>query len=237
MTQPPRRFWSMRIPPPPEKMFISLERQLQNVRRWNEEREWGLPVAQIEAVDVTPREHDDPLIVDLVAVYLDTTRRLDGVRRTCDELWRIAAEQQPHAWSFDWESDQWKHDPKPVRLLDGIEHQPGVRRVTVDLGAHWEPGRKNYIRPRNIRGADSAHAELLAAAAHFPDWIRAMDGKSVPYVWLSGYHLNVPEDSTHRLPGLAWVRHRRTMSLTANWADHSGHDWASPIRLEENPAA
>jgi hypothetical protein len=237
MTQPPRRFWSMRTPPPPEKMFISLERQLQNVRRWNEEREWGLRVAELQAIDTTPRAHVDPLIVDLIAVYLDSTRRLDGVRRTCDELWKIAADQQPHAWSFDWEWDEWRQDPKPVRLLDGIEHRPGVRRVTVDLGAHWEPGQKNYIRPRNIRGTDSAHAELLAAAAHFPDWVRAMDGKSVPYVWLSGYQLTVPEDSTHRLPGLAWVRHRRTMSLTANWADHSGHDWASPVRVEEDPAA
>jgi hypothetical protein len=218
-------------------MFISLERQLQNVRHWNEEREWGLPVAELQAVDTTPRAHGDPLIVDLIAVYLDSTRRLDGVRRTCDELWKVAADQQPHAWSFDWEWDEWRQDPKPVRLLDGIEHRPGVRRVTVDLGAHWEPGRKNYIRPRNIRGTDSAHAELLAAAAHFPDWVRAMDGKSVPYVWLSGYQLTVPEDSTHRLPGLAWVRHRRTMSLTANWADHSGHDWASPVRVEEDPAA
>jgi hypothetical protein len=227
MVQPPRRFWSMRTPRPPEKMFSSLERQLGNIRRWNEEREWGIPVGDLAAIDLTPREHDDPLIVDLIAVYLPATRRLDGVRRTCDELWKIAAEQQPHAWSFDWEWDEWKQDPKPVRLLDGIVHEPGVRRVTVDLGAFWEPGK--FVRPRHIRGENSAHAELLAAAAHFPDWVRAMDGKSVPYVWLSGYQLTVPAESTHRLPGLAWVRYRRTMSLTANWADHSGSGWASPV--------
>jgi hypothetical protein len=231
MALSPRRYWSMRVPPPPEKMFTSLEIQRDNVRRWNEEREWGLSTADIERIDVTPTAHDDPLIVDLVAVYLPATRRLDGVRRTCDELWKVAAEQQPSAWSFDWEWDEWKHDPKPVRLLDGIEHEPGVRRVTVDLGAHWEPGTTKYRRPRAIRGTDSAHAELVAAAAHFPDWVRAMDGKSVPFVWLSGYQLTIPVDSTHRLPGLAWVRHRATMSLTAHWADHAGHDWASPVRV------
>jgi hypothetical protein len=225
---PPRRFWSLRNPRPPEKMFVSLERQLENIRRWNEEREWGFSAAELDAIDLAPHEHDDPLIVDLIAVYLPNTPRLDGVRRTCDELWKLAAEQQPHAWSFDWEWDEWKQEPKPVRLLDGLVHEPGVRRVTVDLGAHWEPGR--HIRPRNIRGEDSAHAEVLAAAAHFPDWVRAMDGRSVPYIWLSGYQLSHP-GLTHQLPGLAWVRHRATMSLTANWADHSGAGWASPVRV------
>jgi hypothetical protein len=208
----------------PPKMFVPLERQLANVRRWNEEREWGFTVAELDAIDLTPRHHSDPLVVDVLAVYLDSTRRLDGVRRTCHELWTLAAQQQPHAWSWDWEWDEWKDEPKPVRLLDGLQHRPGVRRVTVDLGAHWEPGR--HVRPRHLRGEDSAHAEILAAAAHFPDWVRAMDGRTVPYIWLSGYHL---EPSTHRLPGLAWVRYRRTMSLTANWADHSGAGWASPV--------
>ncbi|HEY0486985.1 MAG TPA: hypothetical protein VGD72_12115 [Mycobacteriales bacterium] len=229
MAQPPRRFWSLRTPRPPEKMFISLERQLDNIRRWNEEREWGFHTGELDAIDVAPREHEDPLVVDLVAVYLPSTRRIDGVRRTCDELWKIAAAQQPHAWSWDWEWDEWKEHPKPVRLLDGLVHEPGVRRVTIDLGAYWEPGR--YVRPRHLRDQDSAHAELLAAAAHFPDWVRAMDGKSVPFVWLSGYQLGTPEPSDHRLPGLAWVRYRATMSLTANWADHAHSGWASPVRV------
>jgi hypothetical protein len=217
-------------PAPPEKMFPSLETQLANVRRWNEEREWGLAAGEIDSVDVTPREHADPLVVDLLAVYLDSSPKMDGVRRTAHELWALAAEQQPHAWSWDWKWERWHHHPKPVRLLDGIEHRPGVRRVTLDLGAHWEPGR--HIRPRSIRSEDSAHAEILAAAAHFPDWVRAMDGKSVPYVWLSGYQVTIPAESTeNRLLALAWVRYRTTMSLSVAWADHSGSGLASPVVL------
>ena len=53
--------------------------------------------------------------------------------------------------------------------------------MTVDLGAHFEPGR--FISANRVRSHDSAHAEVLAAAAHFPRWIRAMD----VYIWLSGY--------------------------------------------------
>lgn len=226
--------------PPPDLFLASLREQLANVRRWNEDREWGFDDAELDAVDLTPRTHADPLVVDLVAVYLDDEYlgdddgTFDGVRRTCHELWEVATERQLHSWSWDWlrlvYHDVYPTLPKPVRLLPGIAHHPGVRRVTVDLGAHWRPGR--HVRPRNIRGPDSAHAEILAAAAHFPRWPRAMDGTSVPFVWLSGYQITFPERATdERLPALAWVSFRETLSLSVDRADHSHTGWASPIRL------
>jgi hypothetical protein len=219
---------------PPEFMFAPLTEQLANVRRWNEDREWGFGAAELDAVDLTPRTQVDPLVVDLIAVYLDTEYRgeeldeLDGVRRTCHEMWNIAAERQLNTWSWDWIRDAYESRPKPVRLLPGIEHRPGVRRVTVDLGAHWVPGR--HVRPRSIRGRCSAHAEILAAAAHFPRWARSMDGGSVPFVWLSGYQVTHPENAVdERLLALAWVEYRRTLSLSVDRADHSHSGWASPI--------
>lgn len=214
-------------------MFAPLTEQLANVRRWNSERGWGLRAAELNSIDLIPRAHDDPLVADVIAVYLDAEypgAELDGVRRTCHEMWSVAAQRQPHTWSWDWRRDVYERRPKPVRLLPGIEHRPGVRRVRVDLGAHWVPGR--HIRPRHVRGRDSAHAEILAAAAHFPRWIRAMDGIRVPYLWLSGYQVTFPEYVTDgRLPGLAWVQYRRTLSLTVDWADHSHSGWASPVCL------
>jgi len=215
-------------PTPPADIFVSLVEQLANVRRWNEEREWGLSADDLDSVDLNPGSHTDPLVVDLIAVYLDDNERMNGVRRTCHELWGVAADRQPNAWAWDWYWDRWQSHPKPVRLLDGIVHRPGIRRVTVDMGAHWEPGR--HIRPVNLRGRDSAHAEILAAAAHFPRWARAMDGTSVPYIWLSGYQVTIPEYvSQSRLPGLAWTHFRRTLSLTVNWAEHSHSGWAAPM--------
>ena len=44
------RHLSLTKPAPPEKMFISLERQLANVRRWNEELEWGLHQGDFAAI-------------------------------------------------------------------------------------------------------------------------------------------------------------------------------------------
>jgi hypothetical protein len=222
--------WTRGEPPP--NLFVPLPEQIANIRRWNEDREWGFADYELDMIDLSPRSHIDPLVVDLIAVYLgESGGYLDGVRRTCHELWNVAADRQLHAWSWDWlRGDGYEAPPKPVRLLPGIDHRPGVRRVTLDLGAHWVPGR--HIRPRNVRDVDSAHAEILAAAAHFPRWARSMDGTRVPYIWLSGYQVTFPEESTElRLPGLAWVHYRRTLSLTVDWVDHSHTGWASPVRL------
>ena len=221
---------------PPAYLFVPLAEQLENVLRWNEDRQWGFAEAELDAIDLTPRTHPDPLVVDLLAAFLDAEYRgedegeMDGVRRTCHEMWSVAAERQPNTWCWDWIRDAYESRPKPVRLLPGVEHRPGVRRVTVDLGAHWTPGR--HIRPRAIRGPASAHAEILAAAAHFPRWARAMDGVSVPFIWLAGYQVTYPAAATdERLLAMAWVQYRRTLSLGIARADHSFSGWAAPVRV------
>jgi len=212
-------------------VFVSLDQQLANVRRWNAMRRWGFAEAELSAVDLTPRGGGGPLVVDVVAVYLPGGKELDGVRRTCDELWLLAADQQPESWCWDdWYWNQPDSGRKPVRLLDGIEHVPGVRRVTLDLGAHWMPGR--HVRPLSVLGPRSAHAEVLAAAAHFPSWVRAMDGRHIPYAWLAGYQVTVPKNSAHhRLPCLAWIRYRNMVSLASHEANYSQSGWAAPTCL------
>lgn len=217
-----------RVVTPPGKIFASLRTQLDHIRGWNEERRWGFTPDELDSVDLTPPAETKPLVVDLIAVYLGGDAELNGVRRTCHELWTVAAEQQPHTWCWDWYWDKWQDSPKPVRLVDGIVHRPGIRRVTVDLGAHFVPGR--YLSPGKVRSPYSAHAEVLAAAAHFPRWVQAMDGKTVPYTWLSGYEvMSWERPSSERLLALSWVGYRHSMSLTAAWADHTHSGWASPI--------
>lgn len=215
---------------PPEAMFTSLTEQLGNIRRWNTERRWGFSAADFHSVDLTPRARKDPLVVDVVAIYLPDTAECSGVLRTCQELWTVAAEQQPRSWSWDWYRDSWQDIPKPVRLIDGLVHRPGIRRVTLDLSAGYVPGR--HVRPSTLRGPNSAHAEVLAAAAHFPRWVRAMDGDNVPYAWLLGYEVMMRGQRTPlRLPALSWNDLRQTMSLTAAWVNQSFSGWAAPVCL------
>lgn len=218
---------------PPEDMFIPLDQQLANVREWNDMRRWGFTAEDFQAIDLTPRTHASPLVVDLIAVYLHGKGELGPVRHTADDLWLLAAVQQPNSWCWDdWYWDQPGSGLKPVRLAAGIVHRPGIRRVTLDLGAHWQPGQ--HLSVLRLMSSASAHAEILAAAAHFPNWVRAMDGHTVPYSWLAGYQVTIPRNSRHyRLPCLTWTRYRQMLSLTSHEAANTQYGWAAPVCLPD----
>jgi hypothetical protein len=206
--------------------FASLVDQLANVRRWNEEREWGFPEWELEALDLSPASHGSSLVVDVLAVYLPgmAERKMNGVQWTCSELWDLASQRQPNSWCWD----ERMESPKPVRLLEGIAHQPGVRRVTLDLAASWD--RRVGVRPLDVRTPSSASAEILAAAAHFPEWVRAMDGERVPFVCLAGYQLTVPTYETWRhIVCLSWSHLNRRINLSDNWADYYQDRFSSPV--------
>ena len=213
-----------------EELFLPLDRQLENVRRWNRERSWGFTELDFLDVELTPTEKDGPLVVDIVCPLLDDAASLGGVQRTFEELWQVTAEQYPSSW---WWGDSHPHR-KGVRLLDGITHTPGIRRVTVELDAYWNP--VISVRPLDVRGPRAANAEVLAASAHFPKWVQAMDGKRFPYVWLSGYQVTHPDyEAWRRLPCLSWNQRHRRINLTDHWADNYEYGWASPLRRASTP--
>ena len=66
---------------PPPYMFAPLSEQLANVKRWNEDREWGLDTATMDSIDLTPHDHSDPLVVNLIAVYAVYAVPLPRTRR------------------------------------------------------------------------------------------------------------------------------------------------------------
>lgn len=213
-----------------ESLFSPLTHQRANLRRWNEQRDWGFTAEDFAALDVTPADHRDPFVVDLFAVYLPDEGELDAVRRTCHELWTLAAEQQPSSYSWDEHIWRWRRPGspcKPVGLWDGLEHRPGLRRVTLDLAAHWVPGR-SYVGA-DVRGPDSAHAEVLAAAAHFPYWVWAMDGVRVPYAYLAGYQVTYPERLTDtNVLCLTWSMFREQISLATYSAQYYFSRFSAP---------
>jgi hypothetical protein len=197
--------------------------QLENVVRWNKARGWDFTPADIDAVDVTPDEHTG-LVVDVIVPFLPHKGKIGGVQRTFDELWLVASLQYNSAWRLE----KLKSDPEHLSLL--TEHVPGIHRVTLDLGAHF--GATEGIRPRDVRGADSPHAEVLAAAAHFPGWIHAMGEHLVPNVWMPGYELRLSGNRTWRhLPFLGWDPDSCEIQLTADSCDGRYFDCACPVRL------
>lgn len=210
---------------PPLSWFVSPEVQLANVRRWNEEQGWGFADGDFPAQipDFTP---SSPLEVMVLAVYLPDTgrgkRHVPGYVRTANELWQIARDLQPN-WR-QW--DNLHLEAEHLQLLKSIEdtHVPGICWTAVDLGANWD--KQEVVRPCDVRGNDSAHAEVLAAAAHFPNWIQAMDGTNVPYVWLAGYQV-----WTH-VPILYWNGSRSEVNLGISLGGNHDRSFGVPVRRE-----
>jgi hypothetical protein len=221
------------------ELFVSLEVQLANVRSWNKMRGWGFTDVDFDSIDLTPVEHSG-LVVDVIVVYLPDQGKTSGIQRTFEELWDIASSVQPREGRDAW----LKSDKKHLRLLDGTRHTPGIRRVTLDLGANWggdggrwigsRPWRRwgltNFggIRPMDVRGKD--HAEALTAAAHFPDWVQAMDGDRVPYVWMPGYQVTEPGmQAWCQLPCLTWRRFYRKVRLDVSLANNGIASYSCPV--------
>jgi hypothetical protein len=210
--------------------YISPEEQLANMRRWNEERGWGFSDSDFpaEIPDFTPSA---PLEVLVLVVYLPDEgkgrKQVPGYVRTANELWQITHEGQPNWWQWD----ELKLDSDHLRLLPEVSHTPGIRWVALDLGAHWNA--KDGVRPCDVRGEDSAHAEILAAAAHFPQWIQNMDGEKVLFVWLSGYQVTIPGRGVWAdLPILYCLGHDRKVYLSADWDNDRSWYYAVPVVRE-----
>jgi len=100
--------------------------------------------------------------------------------------------------------------------------------VTVDLAAGWDP--VDGARAIEIRGRHSASAEVMAAAAHFPAWVQAMEGVNIPFVYLGGYVVSYPENEAWRhVPCLSWNEFLGRVNLMDHWADHHQRRWAVPV--------
>ncbi len=213
-------------------LFVSPEQQVENLRRWNDQYGWGFTEEDFESLPDAP---DSPggLIAVVLVPYLGTgtvrsssidISEIGGVQRTFDALWQVAGSQQPNAWRWDG----MKSDKEHLRLLEGIEHPTGLRWEVIDLGAN------RGTASADVRTADdSPHAGILAAAAHHPQWVQAMDGDKVPYVDLPGYQVTVDGDEPWRyVPYLGWARIYRGVGLGARWDDYRRPSDGVPVIRE-----
>jgi len=164
-------------------LFVSTKDQVANIQEWNAKRSWGFVEADFTNLPPAPAWPADRLTAVVLVPYLET------VQRTLDELWQITGARQKNRWR--WE--KLLSDVEHLTLLDGVEHKPGLRWEVIDLGANWD--KKDGIAPATVRSAASSpHAGIIAAGAHFPRWVRAMDRKNVPYAWAPGYVANIPKE-------------------------------------------
>jgi hypothetical protein len=212
--------------------LISLDAQLANIRRWNIERGYGFSSDELSAVDITPGGEQSLRRVDLlVPVSKDMAWAFD-------DLWGIASSQQ----ADNWRNPDLKTDAAHLRVHPkATVYERGIHRVTLDLVAHHEPedGRTvTEVREAATQSGETLAAlEVLAAAAHFPEWVQAMDGEKVPYVDLAGYEyrLNDSDESDEAwsdCPFLHWWADSRELRLHLSVVGFRPRRYSAPVRRE-----
>jgi len=193
-----------------ERLFVPCSEQLRQLRQWNDNYRLGFTTEALDAVGPPPAWPAGRLQAVVLAWSLGT------VHRTAEIAWRIAADQQPG--SRRWQEVEFRQ--QSLRLRPDIGFVPfALRWDTVDLGTQHD--RHHPIRPVDVRGATSLHAQGLQAAAYFPQWVQTMDGVTVPYLWLAGYELKYGAQSSwmslkprwQTVPVISWSNKLREVSL------------------------
>lgn len=210
-------------------LFIKPEAQIVRVRELNLERKWGFTDEDFLQVEKSiPKWPADKLVVVTLVPYLDDEKKgRKSVERTFHELWEVAASAQ-HA-KCRWDGYD-KAGPDTLRLLKEIEHKPGLRWEVIDLGCNRNE------KPMDVRNPEkkSPHAGILASAMLHPEWIKAMDGDTVPYVWAPGYEVQVPGNEPWAcVPCLRFDRGRHEIRLDDGWYCHASLQWAVPSFFRE----
>lgn len=199
--------------------------QIVQVRRWNDLFGWGFkPEAFVALEQLIPAPSESRLTATTIEICLPKGNGMNPVQRTVEELWRIAAMRQDRHYRWD----ALRSDSEHLKLLDGIEHTPGLRWVRDDMGANWEKSVGMY--PLDVRGPRiSPHASILSAAALHPAWVQAMDEINIPHVWISGYMVTVFGSSAWGgVPYLGFFRGDREVFLNADGAGSRFRGYAVP---------
>ena len=143
----------------------------------------GYRPSDIPAIpNFTPRTRTEVL---LLTVMLPNKGYMKGFRRTFDSWWDFIV---PPSGLTKWRWQELKSNSKRLRLAKGIEYKPGIRWVAFDPYAYQSKSPKQALALSvNDDTTTLAHAEVLMAAAMFPDWVDSWDNRESPYPNLSGF--------------------------------------------------
>jgi hypothetical protein len=118
-------------------------------------------------------------------------------------------ERQLSTWGWDWIRDAYQSKAGSGTAAARVEHRPGVRTVTAELGAHCTPGRQT--RSRTIRVGRPRRTRRSRGG---PRWVQAMDGLRMPFQLARGLPVTSSAHATdERLLAMALVQYRRPLSL------------------------
>ena len=212
-------------------LFTPILAQIVRVRELNAEYGWGFTDEDFTAVKKTlPKWPDGKLVSVALVPYLPEKDGMGGVDRTFQELWKVTASMQQANWRW---SGYDRVGQNALRLRNGIEHpaksKPVLRWEVIGLNCN------RNCKPIQTRNSESSpHAGILAAAMLHPEWIKVMDGDSVPYVWAPGYEVNVSiENKWQHVPDLIFIRDESRVELDCSWCSYCNCSWSVPSFILE----
>lgn len=202
-------------------LFTPPERQVERVRAWNTAANWGFTEQDFAKLGEPPAWPEGRLVAIVLDIQLETSQR------TFEEAWDIIEGVHPNSWRWD----QIQADEEHLRLYPGCSHQRNLSWRVIDLGANRDR------KPQDVRSEMKPellpHSALLWAAALHPNWVQAMNGNDVPFVFLAGYQLTIPgyQPWAH-VPRLNWARMSREVWLNALFAGLRSPSWGVPVLRE-----
>ncbi len=199
-------------------LFLPPEAQIKCWQEWNTEFELGIGEDEFsrlsESVPAWPKNR----LTAVVATY-----HFDTPQREFEFYWPLIARAQEANWKWD----QLHFDPDHLRWLKGYENVLGLRWEVIDVGANCNRKLCDVRLPKTSPGAAG-----LATAALFPDWVRAMNGSTVPYIWLPGYEVTFPgADPWQFVLDVSFRRGDRQVRLFAYWFGNPVGSWSVPVLL------
>lgn len=169
------------------QLFVSPEEQIQNVRAWNRRYDWGFSDEDFEQLRPAPTWPKDHLCAVVLVPYMKSRKQTYEALQKA--MYGDGLSVGPYGYSlsplnFGNEMKGLEYETNDyVRHFGGAQLYYGLQWRVISLGAN------RGATPDQLEGQTLAAAEILAAAAHFPNWVKAMNGREVPVVWLGGYKL------------------------------------------------
>jgi hypothetical protein len=213
------------------RLFTDPYSQLDNIRRWNERRGWGFSEADLAAAATFSEPW--PMAPGHAWVL---TPFLETFEDTYHELWNVIDDEG---------RAEMRQDPGTfegaLKLIEGAVHTPGLYWILVDLLAA-QPVQSEWsgkLPPPLISQSNHCHAEVLAAAAHFPSWLLNAKPRSGSWALAAGYRIGGHSGDDDWIPCIAGGMYRDDgrVSLDMSYAQQAGtvteqFSMITPIRLD-----
>lgn len=179
-------------------MWTPLDDLIENVRGYD-----GVNGAKIDAALKTARENgtmkaiealraekpEDFLVAPVITVNRPTIHETLLFGRFCAQQgWGDKYTEWMEAYAIGV-------DEKRVELILGVRpFVPDELAIRiVDFGANWDPKNGNVLKEiQQAQAARLAGFEVIFAMSQHPEWVRRMDGKTVPYALAASLLLSVP---------------------------------------------